>query len=213
MCTIIIGFVTGFAFSIAMLYSIQDFDAVLGTPTAEPIYEIWIQGANSLGAGTVFMMILFIAAVMALIAVQQTASRLTWALARDNALLGSKWLSRIHPRWEVPIWALIVNNVVAGILGCIILGSSSVFNALIGTGLILQQITYAFPAALLLYRGRSKVLLPPNRPFKLQWGIGYLANFLTVAFAVIVLVFYDFPVVLPVTSGNMSESSVLLYLE
>lgn len=203
--TLTIGFVTSFVFAISMLYSLQDFDAVLSTSTGMPIYEIWMQATRSKGAATVFMMLLFIAAVMALTAVQQTASRLTWSLARDDALLFSKFIGRVHPTWQVPVWALIVNNFVVFIIGFIYLGSSTAFNAFIGTGLILQQATYAFPAALLLYRGRSSTFLPTNRPFKLRWGMGWVANFLTVAFAVIVMIFYNFPVVLPVTSSNMSE--------
>ena len=153
------------------------------------------------------MAILLTAATVALIAVQQTASRLTWSFARDNALVGSKFIGRIHPTLNVPVWALIANNAIVFIIGCIFLGSSTAFNAFIGTGLVLQQVTYAIPAALLMYRKRSSRLLPVNRPFKLYGPIGWIVNFFTVAFAIIVVTFYDFPVVLPVSASNMSEFS------
>jgi len=32
-----------------------------------------------------------------------------------------------------------------------------------------------------------------------------MVNFFTVAFAIVVLIFYDFPVILPVTGSNMSK--------
>jgi choline transport protein len=84
------------------------------------------------------------------------------------------------------------------------LASTTAFNALIGSGLILQQLTFAIPAALLIYRRRSNEFLPAPRSFKL--GIcGWLFNFVTVAFAPLILVFYDFPAVVPVSAGNMSE--------
>ena len=85
------------------------------------------------------------------------------------------------------------------------LGSTTAFNAMIATGLTLQQISYAIPAALLMYRRRSSAFLPSTRPFKLGY-FGWVANGLTVVMAVIATVFFNFPTVMPVTSSNMSES-------
>lgn len=220
--TLIIGFITSFIFAVSMTYCIGNFATVVSTPTgyvyfvnsvmlsltqtnSVPIYEIWIQATRSHTAATVFMVLLFIAAVVALIAVQQTASRLTWSLGRDNAFFGSQFLGRMHSSLQVPVWSLIFNNFVVFIIGFIYLGSSTAFNAFIGTGLILQQITFAFPAVLLLYRRRSAKYLPVHRPFKLPRICGWTVNIVTVTFAVIVVVFYNFPVVLPVTGSNMSE--------
>lgn len=149
-------------------------------------------------------------AIFALNGSQQTASRLTWSFARDNAILGSCWLNQISPKQEVPIFALIFNYAIMFIIGCIYLGSTSAFNAFIGTGLILQQITYAFPAALLMYRGRSSIWLPQTRYFKLPSVLGWIANMVTVFVAVFVLIFYTFPVAMPVTGTNMNYASVVI---
>jgi choline transport protein len=175
-----------------------------------PIFEIWMQATRSHPAATLFMVVLLIAGVVALIAIQQTASRLTWSFARDDALVGSGYLGRIHPSLQVPVWSLIANNAIVFIIGCIFLGSSTAFNAFIGTGLILGQVTYAIPAALLMFRKRSEHFLPKKRSFRLPGICGWIANALTVGFAVIVLVFYNFPVALPVTGSNMSGSDLLL---
>lgn len=153
------------------------------------------------------MAVVLLAALVALAAVQQTASRLTWSFARDSALVGSQFFGQIHPRLGVPVWSLVANAFVVLIIGCIYLGSSTAFNAFIGTSLLLQQITYAFPAALLMYRKRKARYLPVNRPFKLPGAFGWIANFATVAFAVVVLIFYNFPVVLPVIGSTMSKSA------
>lgn len=167
---------------------------------------MWRQAARSDVAATVFIVLLIFAATFALVGAQETASRLTWSLARDNSLLGSKWLGRMHPLLEVPVWALILNYSINFIIGCIYLGSSTAFSAFIGTGLILQHISYAFPAALLVYRKRSPTWLPQSRSFRLPGPVGYAMNIVTVCFAVLVLVFYDFPTVMPVQASNMSES-------
>ncbi|OAP54485.1 hypothetical protein AYL99_10933 [Fonsecaea erecta] len=205
--TLTIGFVTSFSFAVSMTYCITDFDAVLSTPTGFPIYEIWLQATRSSVAATSFMAILLTAAIVALIAVQQTASRLTWSLARDEALIWSRFIGRVHPSLQVPVWALLANNAIVFVIGFIFLGSSTAFNAFIGTGLILQQATYAIPAALLIYRKRSPMYLPVNRPFRLFGPLGWVVNFSTVAFAIVVLIFYDFPVVVPVSGFNMNYTS------
>jgi choline transport protein len=167
--------------------------------------ENWRQGTRSDIAATVFVSILLLAAFFALNATQQTASRLTWSFARDNALFGSSWLGKIDSKQQVPIAALVFNCAIMFIIGCIYLGSTSAFNAFIGTGLILQHLTYAFPAALLMMRGRSSTWLPESRSFRMPPVLGWAANITTVLFAIFVLVFYDFPTALPVTGSNMSK--------
>lgn len=173
-----------------------------------PIYEIWFQATRSEIAATFFITLLLLAVVFALNATHQTASRLTWSFARDEALFGSKWLSKIDAKQEVPVAALIFNFCIMFIIGCLYLASTSAFNAFIGTGLILQHVTYAFPAALLMMRGRAEVWLPQSRSFKMPSVVGWTANATTVVLAIFVLVFYNFPIVLPVTSSNMSESRI-----
>lgn len=171
-----------------------------------PVYEIWRQATRSDVAATLFIVLLLLAVVFALNATHQTASRLTWSFARDDALFGSRWLGKIDEKQQVPIAALLFNFAIMFIIGCIYLGSTSAFNAFIGTGLILQHVTYAFPAVLLMMRRRSTKWLPESRSFKLPSIVGWVANCTTVAFAVLVLIFYDFPTVIPVTGTSMSKT-------
>lgn len=84
-----------------------------------PIFEIWRQATSSDVAATVFLVSLLLMAVFALNGSQQTASRLTWSFARDNAIFGSRWLNKISPNQDVPIFALIFNFAIMFIIGCI----------------------------------------------------------------------------------------------
>jgi choline transport protein len=244
--TVVIGFITAFAFAVAMTYSYNDFDAVLASPyvtnhivptpsvtnysslyahanyrvpplSSMPIFEIWLQATRSPAAGTTFLILLAICGCFAVTGAQQTASRLTYSFARDDALVFSNLLRRVHPTLGVPVYALVANSTVIFVLGCVYLGSSTAFNALVATGLILQQLSFAFPAAILLFvrsRGRAELdaLMPRARSFRLPAPVGWIVNSLTILLAVVALVFYDLPVVMPVTAGNMSEWTLYLLL-
>lgn len=106
----------------------------------------------------------------------------------------------------MPVYALLLNFSIMFIIGCVYLGSTSAFNAIIGTGLTLQHITYAIPAALVIFRGRSEKVLPRKRAFSVPYVVGYFANIVTVTMAVFTLVFYNLPTTLPATGNNMSKS-------
>ncbi|KFY29440.1 hypothetical protein V493_02357 [Pseudogymnoascus sp. VKM F-4281 (FW-2241)] len=209
MSTIIIGFVTTFVFVVAMFYCISDFDAVLGTPTGVPIYEIWNQATKSGTAATVFVVFLLLTGVFALNASQQTASRLTFSFARDDALIFSKYIGRMHEGLGVPPFALFFNAVVVFIIGCIYLGSSTAFSAIIGTGLVLQQLTFAIPTALLMFRGRAPQYLPSSGPWNLG-KLGWFVNGVTVAWSALQLVLYNLPLSLPVAGSSMNYTCAVL---
>ncbi|KAK1767913.1 amino acid/polyamine transporter I [Phialemonium atrogriseum] len=207
--TIVIGFTTAFAFALAMLYSLSDFDKVVEDPTGVPIYEIWYQATRSGAAATTFVVILLLIACFALNACQEVSSRLTWAFARDNALIGSRFLGKIDPTLKVPVWALVANAFVIFIIGCIYLGSSTAFNAFIGSGLLLQQCSFAFPAALLLWHRRSDDVLPKTRSVNLGL-FGWLANLVTLLFAPFITIMYCFPIELPVTAATMNYTCAVV---
>ncbi|XHG02048.1 hypothetical protein AWENTII_005411 [Aspergillus wentii] len=212
MVTVTVGFFTAFPMSVAVLYSYGDVESSLDTPTGFPIYFIWEKATNSPVAGTAFMAGLFVVSCVALNAVHQTASRLTWSFARDEALFFSSRLLSIHPSLGVPVYALILNGILVLLIGIVYVCSTTAFNAFISSTVIVAQISYAIPAALLLYRSRSAHYLPPNRPFRVPSLVGYIANTVCIIWAVIITVFFCFPTLFPVTGGNMNYTSVVLVI-
>lgn len=71
------------------------------------------------------MAALFTVGFVALNAVHQTASRMTWSFARDKALFGSRWLGRVHPSLNVPVYALVFNGAVVLLLGIVYVCSTA----------------------------------------------------------------------------------------
>lgn len=156
---------------------------------------------------TIFLIVFVSTTLVAIPAVQQTASRLTQSLARDAALPAA--LAREHR--GAAVWALLVNGAVVFALGLVYLASSTAFNAVVSVAVVLTQLSFALPAALLVRRrallGLAQALppAPPGR-FRMPGWAGLLANLLTLVMAVVAVVFYELPVELPVTPTNMSKS-------
>lgn len=136
---------------------------------------------------------------------QQTASHLIWALGRDDALIFSAHLSHIHPVLEVPVWGLIANAVCVFVTGCLYLASTTAFNALINSSIVLQMVSFAIPALLLMIRRRDETVLPRSRAFAVPDWLGWLCNLTVVLFTVIEVIFFNFPTFLPVTGSSMSK--------
>lgn len=76
-------------------------------------------------AATTFVAIFLFLALIVLNATHLTASRVTWSLARDNALIKSSKVGEFHPKLKVPVYALLLNGAFVGLAGIIYLLSST----------------------------------------------------------------------------------------
>lgn len=80
----------------------------------------------------------------------------------------------------------------------------------VGTGIILNILSFAIPAAVLLARRRSERYHPSNRYFKMPGIVGWVANFFAVAWPVIGAISYSWPTVYPVGSPVFPPLSSML---
>jgi choline transport protein len=83
------------------------------------------QGFRSTALAVVFTIIGIIMTMFILNAVQETSSRLTWSFARDNGLLFSNKISKIHPTLQVPVYALFLTYGMLVVCGCIFVASNT----------------------------------------------------------------------------------------
>jgi choline transport protein len=97
-------------------------------------------------------------------------------------------------------------DTVSQIYGVIFLGSTTAFSAMVSAAIIFQQTSCIIPQAIILYRGRDKVL--PERYFNLG-KYGPFINGLAVAWVIFLDILYCFPTAMPVTPQNMSYVSVV----
>lgn len=92
----IISGVFAFAFSIALLFSIDNLTAALSTPTNYPIIEIFKNAVQSNRATNAMVAALISSMMFSTFGLLASASRLTWAFARDKGLPFSTYLSKVQ---------------------------------------------------------------------------------------------------------------------
>ncbi|KAF2689498.1 choline transport protein [Lentithecium fluviatile CBS 122367] len=206
MGTVAIGFVTSWFFSVAMFFSIVgDFTNILSSATYVPILELFYQALSN-KAGAIFLEAMIIATGLGCLVASHTwQSRLCWSFARDRGLPGYQWLSKVHPKLDVPVNAHFASCVIVAIVGCLYLASLTAFNSMITACIVLLYLSYSIPVICLLVKGRANI--KPG-PFWLG-PIGLVANIVTLLWTLFTLVMYSFPFAKPVLTSNMNYVSLV----
>ena len=195
-----IGVSTGFIFLTVLLFVAGNVDDVIES-SAGPLLQIFYNATNNNAGSICLLMFPLICLLFATISIMTTSSRMTYAFARDGGLPVSRLFAKVHPTLELPLNALILTTVLVIIFGCIFLGSSSAFNAIISASVVALGISYAIPPAINCLRGRK--MLPP-RAFVLPPLFGWFANLLGIAYVILTTVLFLFPPALPTTASNMN---------
>ena len=161
--TMVIGITTSFLWTIAFMFSTSDLEEV--SYSYLPILTVYFQALRSQDGAAFFAIWLLFVYYGATIACFVTAGRLTWAFARDNGLPYSKFFAKTHPTLQVPANATVLTGVVCIAYGAIYTGSTTAFNSFISLSILGLNVTYVIPQAIIVLRGREKVL--PKRVFNL----------------------------------------------
>ncbi|KAJ8605050.1 hypothetical protein MRB53_041562 [Persea americana] len=206
--TLIINGITGFLMVITFAFAITDIDSAL-SPSYNFTYIDTLYNATQNKAGTsIVAMLITMMCLCSTISNVATASRQMYAFARDAGLPFSRFLSRVHPRWNIPLNALSISFVITCLLSLINLGSSVAFNAIVSltVGAILSSYIISI-SSLALRKLRKDYPLPPAR-----WSLGVYGlplNIAAVAFLIVVYVFTFFPLAVPVEADSMNWSSLI----
>ncbi|KAI5788309.1 amino acid/polyamine transporter I [Geopyxis carbonaria] len=209
--TVAIGFLSSWIYCIALFFSIQDVDGVIGTSTFVPNLELFYQALRGNLAGTIILeLLVLLTAAGCLMSIHTWQSRLMWAFARDHGFPCSGTLSKVASSpYNVPLWSHLVSSICIAVLGCVYLGSSTGFYSLVTGCILMQYISYIIPVGLLMLNGRRFPAGDRAGPFWLgAWG--WLANAVLVVWVSIALVIYSFPYVMPVLPDNMNYVTVVM---
>jgi choline transport protein len=167
-----IGVFTGFIFLTVLLFVAGNPQDVISS-AAGPLLQIFLNATNSHAGSICLLLFPLICLLFATITIMTTSSRMTYAFARDGGLPASRFFARVHGKLELPLNALYLTTACVVIFGCIFLGSSSAFNAIISASVVALGVSYAIPPAVNCLRGRK--CLPP-RAFVLPGLLGWFCN-------------------------------------
>ncbi|HEV7829197.1 MAG TPA: amino acid permease [Pseudonocardiaceae bacterium] len=143
--------------------------------------------------GRALLAVVAISIVSACLAIQNSASRVMFSMARDGRLPGGRLLARVSPGTGTPIFTGIAVGVLAIAVLLINLGNPAAFAAVTSTSVVIVYLAYLLVTvpALGARLGRR---LPPKRPggFSLgRWGLA--VNLFAVAYGVAMMVNIAWP--------------------
>lgn len=165
------------------------------------VYTVMGTQAGAVVIMTLVLLVTFFCSV----SITNSASRCTWAFARDRTVPGWKIWSSVQNGRPLPALALV--TVIQLLLGLINLGSTSAFTAFVSVGVVALALGYLIPIATSLINGRAEVN-------KAAWNaggvLGPVANVIAILWILFELVLFSMPSALPTTEVAMNYASVVL---
>ena len=204
-CQMSIGFITGFAYLIAILYAINDYDALFASPY--PIAEIYRQGTGSANGAIGLLTLELICIGICVCGLYITCGRTLWALSRDGAAPLPNILGKVNQRLGMPFNATVMCAIIASVLGAIYVGSTTAFNAFVGSFVLMSSSSYI--AAILPHLLTKRRNIQVYGPFHLKGAIGFIFNFIACTYMVLFFVIYCFPFALPTNAKSMNYASLM----
>lgn len=206
--TIVLNGTLGFAVVLALCFCIGDLETAVTSPTGYDFIEVFFNATNSHAGTSAMSAILIILVICATFGFLASASRQTWAFARDQGLPFSNFLSHVHARASLPLNAIFFCAAVTAIICIINVASSVAFNAIVSLTTAGLFTSYLIPIALMaLKRFRE--------PASINWGpwtlgrLGIPVNLFSLAFLLMSIVFSFFPPAVPVTLVSMNWSCLM----
>jgi choline transport protein len=200
----VIGFFSGFFYLIALMYSINDYEALFAAPF--PVAEIYYQATGSAAGEIGLLFLLFVTIILTVFGVYITCGRVLWTLARDGATPFPAQIGKIDKRLGMPFVSTILCASLVTVLLCIYVGSTTAFNAFVGSFILLS--TSSYTAAILpnLLTKRKNIIYGP---FHMKGALGFVMNAIACAYMMVWFVIYCFPYALPTTASSMNYACLI----
>ncbi|CAD6574116.1 MAG: hypothetical protein ASARMPREDX12_006387 [Alectoria sarmentosa] len=224
MISIFINGALGFAVLLVTLFSLNDIEKVLKTPTAFPYMQVFLDATGSVAGASVMAGIIAVMSFSANIGILATASRMCWSFCRDRGLPGWQLLQHVDPHTALPIRSILFTMLVSILLSLIVLGSSTAFNDLVGLTVAALNSSYLIASGLLLYRRCTGGILPRHMslaskdsddtrlvfgPWYLPGMYGTAVNAFACVYLTVLIFFCMWPSELPVSAENMNYTALV----
>jgi urea carboxylase system permease len=140
--------------------------------------------------GRFFLLVVFVAITVCVLAVHTAAIRIAFAMARDNSLPGGSALARVSPRFQTPVVPAVVVGIIAIAILVVNINQPQIFSAVTSLAIILIYVSYLLvtvPMLVARLRGKwssakregrfsmGRFGLPVNI-LAVLWGLGMTVN-------------------------------------
>ncbi|KAF9519895.1 hypothetical protein BS47DRAFT_1374938 [Hydnum rufescens UP504] len=194
--------VLGWFLLVGMLFSIQDYQRTITTPTGQPVAQIFLDTVGTDGA--VVLMVIIIGAMYLCGTFSVTSnSRMMYAFSRDGAIPGSKFWHHVSSRTQSPVRTVWLAVFLSFCLGLPSLGSSVAFAAATSIATIGLYVSYGIPIFLRLINYKTF----QRGPFHLgRWSL--VVATVASGWIFFISIVFMLPQVNPVTSQTLNYSPV-----
>jgi len=199
--TTILNIVSTFIMLLGVLFCISKPENLLEPMAGLAVVQLCWDAWPNLGFVITVTVVYCWVNIFASISMVYTCSRLIWAFAQTGGLHRRGWLMKVNPTLQVPMNAVLVSVVLMCLFSLLVLGPSTVLNAMFGAASVFFINSFCIPIALLLIRGRKT--LPENRSFHLG-RFGLVINVLALCFCILLTVVVNIPTFVPVTALTMN---------
>lgn len=203
--TVLLNGTMGFAIVIAFSFCIvPTFEDALTSPTGYDFIEVFYNATGSAGAAglTAILIALVWCATFGFLA---TASRQTWAFARDKGLPFSQYFAHVDQTTSLPLRAIALCSVLPCLIGLINIGSTAAFNAIVSLTEAGLFISYLIPICLIMIKKVRREDIEYG-PWKMSRWMSLAVNLFSIVFLTVSVFFSFWPPALPVTAVNMNWS-------
>ncbi|OCK81437.1 amino acid transporter [Lepidopterella palustris CBS 459.81] len=218
----------GLGMLVAALFCLGDPANVLNTSSyGFAFMTIFKQAIGSLPGALTMAAIITILNICATISFVATASRMTWAFARDRGTPGWATLSKVESRTSLPLMSIGLTSIIAILLSLVGLGSYVAFNDVVSLSINGLYTSYLIGNTLLLYRrltGGIKPYSPSDSmlrntidadhlvwgPWRIQEPLGTIINAFGVIYLTTILFFSFWPTGMNPTPELMNYSVVMV---
>ena len=201
----VFGLTTALIYLIIIFYAIHDPPAVLAAETF-PLIEIYHQATGSQGGALGLIILVFIHTFVSAMGGIIIAGRMYWTLSRDNATPFSRTFARVSPRFRNPFNATLLIGVIFTVFACIYMGSTTAFNAFVGSFVILMTLSYCTAILPHLLFRRANVV--PGW-FWMSGLTEYVVNAISVTYIFVFIVIFSFPTKILTNARSMNYASLI----
>lgn len=202
--TALINGALGFIILVTLLYNMGSIADVLAPASGFSFIPAVHHATGSVAATNGVAAIILVMEVCSAISILATASRQTFAFARDNALPFSNALAHVNKRTQIPVTSVLVSTIITVLLSLINIGSTAAFNAIASVMIAALFTTYILSIAAFIRARRLPGGIPPSR-FSLGW-LGMPINCFAVAWLCFSIIFTFFPTANNPTPVDMNWS-------